>query len=248
MLCGGFPLPGVSRPLTLVPRLLITSRTARRLGNAGMGGAFSNGSIDKLCLSTVENYPCAQLRLMSTSSTASSMSATHQSTKSESTAMSDASGGNKSSAVPAGGSIDKTVAKKGGASSDGGDGNTRKILSTLLHYTWPAGQPALRARVVAALGLLIGGKLLNIQVPFFFKSIVDTLSVGSATATSALAAADAALAPVTGAPLSVSVPFAMLIGYGIARASSTGFNELRNTIFASVAQRAIRLVSRDVFR
>lgn len=130
--------------------------------------------------------------------------------------------------------------------------STRKILSTLLHYTWPVGQPGLRTRVVASLGLLVGGKLLNIQVPFIFKQIVDTLSLanlpGGAAIPGALAAADAALAPLTGAPLSVTVPFALLFGYGLARATSTGFNELRNTIFASVAQRAIRLVSVDVFR
>ena len=133
--------------------------------------------------------------------------------------------------------------------------STRKILATLLHYTWPVGQPELRARVVAAMGLLIGGKLLNIQVPFIFKQIVDTLSVAGAAAPAAgapaipaaLAAADAALVPLTGVPLSVTVPFALLVGYGAARAASTGFNELRNNIFAGVAQRAIRLVSRDVF-
>jgi ABC transporter ATM len=32
-------------------------------------------------------------------------------------------------------------------------------------------------RVLAALGLLVGGKLLNVQVPFFFKDIVDSLNV-----------------------------------------------------------------------
>ena len=35
---------------------------------------------------------------------------------------------------------------------------------TLLLYVWPAGEPGLRARVVASLALLVGGKVLNIQV------------------------------------------------------------------------------------
>ena len=39
-----------------------------------------------------------------------------------------------------------------------------------------------------------------------------------------------------------------MLGYGLARASAAGMTELRNAVFARVAQRAIRLVSRDVFR
>ena len=34
----------------------------------------------------------------------------------------------------------------------------------------------MRKRVVIALGLLVGAKLLNISVPFFFKHAVDTLN------------------------------------------------------------------------
>jgi len=133
-----------------------------------------------------------------------------------------------------------------------GGSSTRRILTTLLHYTWPAGQPALRARVVASIALLVCGKLINIQVPFLFKHIVDTLSVAPASAAAALpealAAADAVLGAATGVPLAATLPVSLLLGYGLARTTSAGFNELRNTIFASVAQRAIRLVSRDVFR
>jgi hypothetical protein len=31
--------------------------------------------------------------------------------------------------------------------------------------------------VVGALGLLVAGKVLNVQVPFFFKDVVDSLNV-----------------------------------------------------------------------
>jgi ABC-type multidrug transport system fused ATPase/permease subunit len=40
-----------------------------------------------------------------------------------------------------------------------------------------------------------------------------------------------------------ALPLAMLLGYGLARAGASAFQELRNAIFATVAQRAIRKVS-----
>ena len=43
------------------------------------------------------------------------------------------------------------------------------------------------------------------------------------------------------------VPMTLLLGYGIGRTSSLAFQELRNVIFARVAQKAIRSVSRQTF-
>ena len=154
--------------------------------------------------------------------------------------------------------------------------SSRKIIRTLLTYVWPAGQPALRARVAISLTLLIGAKLLSIQVPFIFKEIADDLEArtrgrpvgvgaGAAvvvaatavTAASDLAVDDAPLAAAasagnTGLPtletLATALPFALLTGYGASRVTAALFTEVRNTIFATVAQRAIRLVSRDVYR
>ena len=41
---------------------------------------------------------------------------------------------------------------------------------------WPRDAPELRVRVVAALALLVGAKVINIAVPFLYKHAVDTLS------------------------------------------------------------------------
>lgn len=117
--------------------------------------------------------------------------------------------------------------------------NSHKIIKTLLLYVWPAGQPALRARVAAALALLVGAKLINVQVPFLFKQIADTMGAEVGEHVSHAAAHP---------DLMAAIPLSLLLGYGIARSTAAGFAELRNAIFASVAQRAIRLVSRDVFR
>lgn len=51
------------------------------------------------------------------------------------------------------------------------------IIRRLAGNIWPKGQWEVKTRVVAAVALLIGGKVLNVQVPFFFKDIVDKLNV-----------------------------------------------------------------------
>ena len=52
-----------------------------------------------------------------------------------------------------------------------------RIILKLAENIWPRNSRGTKLRVVGALGLLIGGKVLNVQVPFFFKQIVDSLNV-----------------------------------------------------------------------
>jgi ATP-binding cassette subfamily B (MDR/TAP) protein 7 len=151
------------------------------------------------------------------------------------------------------------------ASSSSPD-SSRKIIRTLLTYVWPSGQPALRARVAISLTLLVGAKLLSIQVPFLFKNIADELEErtrsralreGAASKGKVAAAAVdddgdsrsvAAPVPVDALTIATALPLALLVGYGAARVTASFCTEIRNTVFATVAQRAIRLVSRDVYR
>jgi ABC-type transport system involved in Fe-S cluster assembly fused permease/ATPase subunit len=79
---------------------------------------------------------------------------------------------------------------------------------------------------------MVGGKVLNIQVPFIFKDIVDRLNVTAEGAEAVL----------------LTVPLALLLGYGLARSSAAGMQELRNAVFSFVSQRAIRRVADGVFR
>lgn len=107
-----------------------------------------------------------------------------------------------------------------------------KILRNLVHYIWPKGNNKVKLRVIAALMLLIGAKLLNVQVPFFFKDVVDSMNVDWSDSTVALPAAIALT----------------VICYGAARFGSVLFGELRNAVFARVAQNAIRTVSLETFK
>ncbi|KAG6304067.1 Iron-sulfur clusters transporter atm1, mitochondrial [Claviceps purpurea] len=105
------------------------------------------------------------------------------------------------------------------------------IIREMSAYLWPKNGFATKVRVGIAVSLLIGAKLLNVQVPFYFKSIVDSMNID-------FAAAGGTAAAVAGS---------MIVAYGATRIGATLFQELRNAVFASVAQNAIRGVARNVF-
>nr|CAG4636011.1 EOG090X02PU [Eubosmina coregoni] len=113
-----------------------------------------------------------------------------------------------------------------------------QLVKYVYRYIWPKDNPAIRRRVVFASGLLVSAKLLNISVPFLFKYAVDYLNT----------ALDSSLA-LTGDPQVAvfTTTSAILIGYGIARCGSFGFNELRNAVFAKVSSHSVRAIGKNVF-
>ncbi len=101
-------------------------------------------------------------------------------------------------------------------------------LKSLAHYLWPAGQADMKMRVIVALALLAIAKLGNVYVPVLYKEAVDILTgAGGAV---------------------IAVPIGLLVGYGVVRVLSIAFAELRDAVFAKVAERAIRTVSLTTFR
>ena len=100
-------------------------------------------------------------------------------------------------------------------------------LVALLPNLWPKGDWDLRTRVVIALVFLVLAKLATVYTPIFFKGMVDALS-GEGAAT-------------------LVVPVGLLLAYGLARVMSQTFAELRDGVFAKVAQRAIRRVALATF-
>jgi ATP-binding cassette subfamily B protein len=99
-------------------------------------------------------------------------------------------------------------------------------LRTLLPYLWPA-NIELRTRVVIAIILLIGAKLTNVYVPILYKQAVDIFGESGAIA--------------------IVVPIGLLVSYGLLRVLTIAFGEMRDAIFAKVAERAIRTISLNVF-
>ena len=104
-----------------------------------------------------------------------------------------------------------------------------KTLVALLPYLWPRGRAGLRLRVVLALIFLIAAKVATVYVPLLLGRTVDELSPG----------VDGTL---------LAIPLALLIAYGVVRILARGFAEVRDAIFAKVAQNAIRLLSLRTFR
>ncbi|XP_067951408.1 iron-sulfur clusters transporter ABCB7, mitochondrial-like [Watersipora subatra] len=109
---------------------------------------------------------------------------------------------------------------------------SREILSSMLTYIWPKDKPWVRRRVLLALSLLVSAKVVNVYVPFIFKQLVDWLNVGGFDT-----------------PQQTIMTFgtALVVGYSVAKGSSSLLNELRNYVFASVAQNSVRSVGKNLF-
>ena len=103
-----------------------------------------------------------------------------------------------------------------------------RTIYTLLPYLWPPGEAGIRVRVVMAMVLLTLAKITNVVVPIFYKHAVDALSTNTAAV--------------------LAVPVALLVGYGLARILAQTFGELRDAVFAKVAQRSIRLAGLKAFK
>lgn len=51
------------------------------------------------------------------------------------------------------------------------------IMKEMSQYLWPKDSLGTRMRVGLSVGLLVGAKLLNVQVPFYFKNIIDAMNI-----------------------------------------------------------------------
>jgi ABC transporter transmembrane region len=123
-----------------------------------------------------------------------------------------------------------------------------RISKTLARHVWPSDDSEQskkrKERVLFSMALMLSGKAVTIQVPYIFKSLVDSLPIAIENASTGMAPLD-----LYTATSSAGIPMlALLMGYGMSRAASSGFNEWRNAVFAHVAQDAIRNVGRNVFQ
>ncbi len=96
--------------------------------------------------------------------------------------------------------------------------NDWKTLRALAPFLWDY-----RGRVVLALAFLILSKVANVSIPLILKAIVDAL--------------DTSNNPV------LILPVALLIAYGLARLTSSAFNEMRDAVFSRVRHGAMRKVA-----
>jgi ATP-binding cassette subfamily B protein len=110
--------------------------------------------------------------------------------------------------------------------------NGWRTIRRVAPYLWPADQPWVKHRVVLAVIALFVAKFVAVGTPFFYKAAVDALAGEGQSAAWMLGAGAVGLT----------------VAYGMARLMNVGFQQLRDVIFARVAQRALRSLALETFR
>jgi ATP-binding cassette subfamily B protein len=111
--------------------------------------------------------------------------------------------------------------------------NPLGTLVNLWPYMWPQGRADLKARVVWATFYLVLAKLVLIAVPYFFKWATDALN-GKLDMVGIL-------------PVFLLGAVILVVFYNFTRILQVGLNQLRDALFASVGQHAVRQLAYKTF-
>ncbi|UXN70048.1 ABC transporter ATP-binding protein/permease [Devosia neptuniae] len=120
--------------------------------------------------------------------------------------------------------------KKPSVSAD--EGSVFSTVKNLWSYMWPEDRPDLRLRVVLAIGALLLSKVATTFIPFAYKGIIDSLD---------------GTAPDSGIVLGLAIPIVLVIAYVLGNIFDAGFQQLRDVLFASVGQNAVRKLALRTF-
>lgn len=112
-------------------------------------------------------------------------------------------------------------------------GETLRTLRNLWPYMWPSDRPDLKRRVIWALFYMALAKFVLLAVPYFFKFATNALS--------------GQFSPPAWLPLMLATPFMLVMSYNVARIVQAGLNQLRDSLFASVGQHAVRRLAYKTF-
>jgi ATP-binding cassette subfamily B protein len=107
-----------------------------------------------------------------------------------------------------------------------------RTIARVAPYLWPPEAPWVKRRVVMSMIVLVLAKLIAVGTPFFYKAAVDALAGDAAPPAWMLGAGAVGLT----------------VAYGVARLMNVGFQQLRDAIFASVGQRALRKLALQTFQ
>lgn len=103
-----------------------------------------------------------------------------------------------------------------------------RTLRRMGPYLWPSNHLWVKQRVVFAIAVLVLAKLIAVYTPMLYKGAVDSLAA-------------------EGVPPLALGAVGLTIAYGVARVFTTGFQQLRDVIFAPVGQRALRHLALETF-
>lgn len=110
-----------------------------------------------------------------------------------------------------------------------------QIIKQLFPYIIPRGRGREKWRITVGFGLLLTGKLVNIQVPYIFKLLIDKLDESHR------------LGELVSDVNIINIAGTILLGYTAARISASLSSELKNVIFSRMAQAAQRQVAETIF-
>ncbi|WP_375611223.1 MULTISPECIES: ABCB family ABC transporter ATP-binding protein/permease [unclassified Bartonella] len=112
-------------------------------------------------------------------------------------------------------------------------GKTLHTLYNLWPYMWPVGRRDLKMRVLWAIFYLVLAKLVLISVPYLFKYSTNVL--------------DSSFQLPEWFPSSWIIPIMLVLAYNVARIMQAGLNQLRDSLFATVGQYAVRQLAYKTF-
>ena len=103
-----------------------------------------------------------------------------------------------------------------------------RTIKRVIPYLWPDGEVWVKRRVLIAMAALLLSKLIAVYTPIIYRDAVNTLS-GEGVSDLLLGAVG------------------LTVAYGMARIFTSGFQQLRDGVFAAVAQRALRKLALETF-
>jgi ATP-binding cassette subfamily B protein len=124
----------------------------------------------------------------------------------------------------------KTKDERSTVSAD--EGNLLRTVRNLWQYMWPAGRPDLKFRVILAIAALMVSKVATTTVPFIYRGIIDGLD---------------STGPNGALIIGIAVPVVLVIAYSLFNVIDAGFQQLRDVLFASVGQHAVRKLAFQTF-
>ena len=97
---------------------------------------------------------------------------------------------------------------------------TASLMAALWHYTAPRGDWRIRIRIFSAFSALVASRGSNIITPLLYGAAVDLVNAESG--------------------FSLTILLLLIAGYALSRLGQQVFAELKQYLFAAVAQRAVR--------
>jgi len=106
-----------------------------------------------------------------------------------------------------------------------------RVIKRVIPYLWPEGQSWVKWRVIISVVSLVLAKLVAVATPMVLGAAVDSLSGIN-----------------EGSQLLLIGAAGLTIAYGLSRILDSGFQQLRDVVFAKVGQRALRQVGLETFQ